>query len=117
MSLNGNSLGMLLGSIIHDPKSGGPITTVILMPLMLFSGYFKNRDNLPVWVGWIEYLSPIKYGLIALLNNETQYKPSRIGELNFDVGMWTSVGVLVVLIVSFKLLSLFFLWILKTKLE
>ena len=69
VSLAGNSLGLLLGSLVHDAKSVSAITPLFLLPFILFSGFFKNRANLPVWIGWIEFISPIKYGFNAFSLN------------------------------------------------
>ena len=69
ITLNGNSLGLMLGSIILDEKSVGTVLPVVLLPLFLISGYFKNMDNLPGWVGWTQYLSPAKYCFSAWLEN------------------------------------------------
>lgn len=114
---NGASFGLMLGSIILDAKSISTITPVILLPVVLFSGFFKNRDNLPRWIGWLEYISPIKYTFTSSLENQLLYVSSRVGELNFDVSLWASVGILVAMGIFFRLLSLFFLWALRTKLE
>jgi len=69
IQLSGNSLGLLLGSVISDVKAVSAATPIILLPVILFSGFFKNRNNLPVWIGWIEYISPIKYGFISMMKN------------------------------------------------
>lgn len=37
---------------------------------MLFSGFFLNSNTLPVYLAWIQYISPIKYGFTALIENE-----------------------------------------------
>jgi hypothetical protein len=37
------------------------ITPMLIMPFMLFSGFYKNRSNFLDWIGWIEYLSPFKF--------------------------------------------------------
>ena len=65
ITLNGASLGLMLGSMILDQKSVSAVTPIVLLPVILFSGFFKNIGNLPVWIGWIQYLSPIKYGFSA----------------------------------------------------
>jgi len=62
ISFCGSSLGMLIGSVIIDPKTIFGVASIFVFPIMMFSGYLKNRDDLPVWIGWIEYLSPCKYG-------------------------------------------------------
>lgn len=69
MGLPGSSLGMLLGSVVLDAKSISAVVPIIMLPVTLFSGFFKNRNNLPKWIGWIEYLSPNKYAFTAYVNN------------------------------------------------
>lgn len=67
MSFAGNSLGLLIGSLVSDAKSISAALPMVNLPFILFSGFFKNRDDLPVWIGWIEYISPLKYGFIAFM--------------------------------------------------
>jgi hypothetical protein len=43
---------------------------MFLLPLMVFSGFFINIDSIPVWFSWIQYLSPMRYGFVALAQNE-----------------------------------------------
>ncbi len=69
MSFSGASIGLLIGSVILDPKSVSAVVPIIILPFILFSGYFKNREELPVWLGWIEYISPLKYGFIGFIEN------------------------------------------------
>jgi ATP-binding cassette subfamily G (WHITE) protein 1 len=61
----GSSMGLMLGSISKDAKSVSTITPAILLPFFLFSGLFKNQGNIPMWFGWIQYISPIKYAFAA----------------------------------------------------
>jgi ABC-type multidrug transport system permease subunit len=69
MGLSGSSLGLFLGSVILDEKSISAVVPIVLMPITLFSGFFKNRHNLPAWIGWIEYISPNKYAFSAYVQN------------------------------------------------
>ena len=117
INLCGNSLGLLLGSIIQDAQAVSAAVPIVLLPFVLFSGLFKNTGNLPDWLGWIQYVSPLKYGYIALVTNEVKYKASRIDEMNFDTSFWGSIGLLIALSFGYRLLSLFFLWLMRTKLE
>jgi ABC-type multidrug transport system permease subunit len=68
----GSAIGLLIGSVILDAKSVSAVVPIILLPLILFSGFFKNRNDLPMWIGWIEYISPIKYGFIAFVENQVR---------------------------------------------
>lgn len=43
---------------------------LILMPIMLFSGFFVNGDELPIYFRWIKYASPPKYTFQALAINQ-----------------------------------------------
>lgn len=113
----GMSLGLLIGSIVKDARSVSSVTPAIVLPFVLFSGFFKNQSNLSNWIGWIQYISPFKYGFSSFVSNEVLYKNSLIGQLNFDVGLWGSVGILIALGIAFRLMSWFFLWKLRTRLE
>lgn len=73
LTINGVSLGLMLGSIITDAKSVSVVTPAILLPFFLFSGFFKNSGNLSSWIGWIQYISPIKYSFAAFVQNEVQF--------------------------------------------
>ena len=117
VGLCGNSFGLLLGSIITDGKSLSSTVTIVLLPFVLFSGFFKNAGNFSSWVGWIQYLSPIKYGFAAMIENEVKYRDSNINSLNLDVGVGLSIGVLFGLAMFFRMLSLFFLWFMRSKMQ
>lgn len=53
LSLSGSSLGLLLGSMISDAKVVSLLVPVMILPFVLFSGFFKNREDLPVWLFWL----------------------------------------------------------------
>lgn len=111
------SMGLMLGSMINDAKSVSAMTPALLLPFILFSGLFKNQGNFPAWIGWIQYISPIKYGFSAYLQNEVIYvAKSNIDRMNFDIGLWASIGILAGIGIGFRLISLFFLWLLRAKL-
>jgi ABC-type multidrug transport system permease subunit len=117
-SFCGMSLGLMLGSIATDAKSVSAIIPVLMLPLFVISGLFKNTGNLPDWYGWIQYISPLKYAFTAFTYNEVLYaSASNVGLMNFDVSLWGSVGALVGLGIGYRLISLFFLWLLRARLE
>jgi len=117
VNLCGSSLGLLIGSMMQDVKSVSAVVPILLIPFVLFSGLFKNTGNISMWLGWIQYISPLKYGYLAMITNETKYKDSNIADLNFDVSFWGAIGLLIALSMGYRLLSLFFLWFLRTKIE
>lgn len=42
LTINGVSMGLMLGSMITDAKSVSAVTPAVLLPFFLFSGFFKN---------------------------------------------------------------------------
>lgn len=105
---------------------------MVLLPLMLFSGFFLNSDSIPPYFEWISYLSPIKYGFTALAKNEfpgltfhcgdqttnsvsaCPYKTGDdvIRQLNFDSqpSLAENEGILLALAVGFFTLAYIVLW-------
>lgn len=65
----GSSYGLLVGSFFSDAKVASGLLPLIILPLMLFSGFYKNRADLAGWIGWIEYISPIKYAFVGFARN------------------------------------------------
>ncbi len=63
----GSSMGLMLGSVVTDAKAVSAITPILLIPFFIFSGLFKNAGNYPDWIGWFQYVSPIKYSFQAFL--------------------------------------------------
>ena len=117
IGLCGSSLGLLLGSLAKDPKSVSAMIPLILTPFIMFSGFLKNSANLPSWLGWIQYLSPIKYGLASMALIEVKYRPSLVEQFNFDVDIYESVIIMLGLSLLYRAMSLFFLWWMRTKIE
>jgi ABC-type multidrug transport system permease subunit len=67
LGYSGSSIGLVIGSVVTDIKSVSTVTPLITLPLFLFSGLFKNFGGLPTWIGWLQYISPIKYAYTAYL--------------------------------------------------
>lgn len=65
----GTSIGLLVGSISKSPQMAAVIIPVFIMPMILFSGFYKNRSDIDRWIGWLEYLSPPKYSFNAIALN------------------------------------------------
>ena len=69
LSFNGMSFGMFFGSIIEDQRSVSQLIPIISLVISLVSGYYKNLANLPAWMGWVQYLSPLRYSFEAFVRN------------------------------------------------
>merc|ERR1711918_103381 len=45
-------------------------TPVLIVPFMLFAGFFVASSSIPIWLREFEYISIYKYGYQALMRNE-----------------------------------------------
>jgi ABC-type multidrug transport system permease subunit len=70
VSLVGNSIGFFTGSLFQDVKKATSMAPVLLLPLMMFSGMYNKLASIPVWIAWVQYISPFRYGLHMLLVNQ-----------------------------------------------
>lgn len=66
----GNILGTFISSLFDYFYIAMIFVPTIMMPMLLFSGFFVNNETIPVYFDWIKYLSPIKYNFNALALNE-----------------------------------------------
>jgi len=78
------------------------------------------------WIGWIQYLSPMKYAFEALVWNEfetrdNEFKGKTIQDTNpietydLTLGLWKCLVILTAIILFFRFMALMFLYILRGK--
>ena len=61
---------LILGTIFSDKQLAVTLTPVLIIPFMLFAGFFVNQKNIPWFLMEFQYLSIFKYGFQALVWNE-----------------------------------------------
>ncbi|EAR86576.2 ABC-2 family transporter protein (macronuclear) [Tetrahymena thermophila SB210] len=120
--ITGLGLGYLCGCIFQNAQVSIAVTPMLLIPFMLFGGYYKNQGDYASWIGWIQYLSPFKYSFSAVAQNEYSYEgqgypQNPIHQLNFDLSMWESVGCLIVLSFAYTIVAFVLLSLLKQKVQ
>ncbi len=54
----GNSLGVLCGTMFTRGDTATIFAPMLMLPFIVFGGFFQNRGNYGDWIGWIEYISP-----------------------------------------------------------
>lgn len=59
---------MLSTAVSHTETALG-IAPLFLMPMILLTGMLVNIETVPGWFGWLQYLSPPRYGFEILLAN------------------------------------------------
>ncbi len=60
--LMGGSLGLLIGAVVVQMKQALTLSVIVALGSILLGGFFVARENLPVWISWARWISPIKYG-------------------------------------------------------
>ena len=106
------SLGYFISTIFNSEETAVQVAPMIVLPLVLFAGFFTNIASYPGWVMWIQYLSPMRYGLEAFVQNEflhrtyTADEMSLVDILAYDMGLWQCLVILAVLAVFWRLLSM-----------
>merc|ERR1711920_689386 len=64
------SFGYMLSSFSENQQIINAISAPLLIPLLLFGGFYLNADSIPVYFIWLKYLSWFYYGNEALVINQ-----------------------------------------------
>ncbi|XP_050304753.1 protein white [Anthonomus grandis grandis] len=64
------SFGYLISCISTTVSMALSIGPPLLLPFLLFGGFFLNIESIPVYLEWLAYLSWFKYGNEALMVNQ-----------------------------------------------
>lgn len=121
---------LILGTIFSDKQLAVTLTPVLIIPFMLFAGFFVNQNNIPWFLKEFEYLSIFKYGFQALVLNEFQDlqlkcmtetnfgdKCNPLGEMDFREDLPTSILALVAMYVGCNFIALLIMMSLSKKYE
>ena len=46
------------------------VAPILVMPFMLFSGFYANFETMPAFIGWLVWTSPLHYSMEALAYSE-----------------------------------------------
>lgn len=111
MSMCGNSFGVLLGCAFSDFETTAALAPVVFFPMMIFSGYYVNREALGSWISWLEYVSPFRFALESFIRNEfdeTNYSPNPIDIFSFNIGLGSCIMIMVGIIVLCRTIAMIF---------
>ena len=61
---------LIISASFADKQLAVTLTPVLIIPFMLFAGFFVSSDNIPWFLKEFEYLSIFKYGYEALMHNQ-----------------------------------------------
>ncbi|KAL4512252.1 hypothetical protein ABPG72_005254 [Tetrahymena utriculariae] len=111
-SFVGNAQGMFCGSLFKSANTAINVTPMMIMPFMLFGGFYKNSDDMPAWNRWISWLSNYRYTFEAYARNNYEGIPliiNPVEQLGLNTGKWECVIILFGLFIGFQLLALLLL--------
>merc|ERR1712159_510851 len=69
LGLVASSTSLLIGSVSPNVQTALQLTPLLLVPQLLFSGFYVPIDQIPEWSRWAQYLCSLKYSLNLLLLN------------------------------------------------
>lgn len=70
IALVGSAIGTMLSTLTSEPAVVNGIASPVLVVFMMFSGYLLSPTTIPVWLSWMQYLSPLRYAFLASLRVE-----------------------------------------------
>jgi hypothetical protein len=71
LAMGSTALASVLGAMAGSSQKLATIMLpFVLMPQMLFIGYFIVPDLIPVWLRWLQYLCPMSYATRIVLVDE-----------------------------------------------
>ena len=123
ISFTGIGFGYFLSSVFSKPEDAVGIAPVVLMPIMLFGGLFANADGYPTWIGWLQYVSPARHALEALVRNEFEtreigpFEPNPIDFLQFNIGKPICLVMIAVFAIFLRVLAYYSLKFFMTKFQ
>eukprot|EP01061_Rhynchopus_euleeides_P009012 TRINITY_DN1815_c0_g2_i2.p1 TRINITY_DN1815_c0_g2~~TRINITY_DN1815_c0_g2_i2.p1 ORF type:complete len:359 (+),score=130.94 TRINITY_DN1815_c0_g2_i2:1-1077(+) len=57
------SLALLVGASTTRAETAVQLVPVIYVPQILFAGFFVSLDQVPVYLRWLQWICPLKYGV------------------------------------------------------
>lgn len=61
---------LIISASFSDKQLAVTLTPVLIIPFMLFAGFFVSSSSIPIFLKEFEYLSIFKYGYQALMYNQ-----------------------------------------------
>ncbi len=117
------SFGYFFSSIFNSEETATMVSPIFMMPMILFSGYFANIGNYPDWMMWLQYLSPIRYGLESYVRNEfgkRNYQPGQenmVVVLAYNIGLWQCLVIMAGFAIALRIISMIMLRLLVDRVQ
>lgn len=63
VAIASTSIGVLIGSAVEDPAVAAELMPLMIVPQLLFSGFFISTDLIPQFLRWAQYLCSLTYAV------------------------------------------------------
>jgi ABC-type multidrug transport system permease subunit len=63
LAIASTSIGIVIGSIVEDPSVAAELMPMLIVPQLLFSGFFITIDLIPQFLRWAQYLCSFTYAI------------------------------------------------------
>ena len=122
MALTSNALAVGLGSMVSDPKLAIEFLPMLIMPQLLFAGFFIAVELIPIWLRWLTWVMPLTYAVRLHMEQEFKDCGSDLAQANCerlldnaDVNTDLTWLYWLVLLCIFAIVRLFALFMLRNK--
>lgn len=72
IELIATAVGVWISAMSPNIGVGISMIPSIILPWMIFSGFFINLDSIPVFLTPVPWISPVKYAFVAIMKNEME---------------------------------------------
>jgi len=110
MSLSAGGFGLLVGSFLTNPITAATSVSALTVPFNIVSGYYINVKDIPIFLSWLQYVSPVRYSMEAFMWNEydgSVFTKAPVEALSYEWGLNTALLGLVGLTILFRIASFF----------
>lgn len=108
LAIWGTLMGILIGCIVHNGSLAVEIAPLVFVPFLLFAGFSQNTENVPGWMIWIMYISPMRYMFEWCIRSQFQgLNDEYIEQLNFHLGYGAIIGIAIGYMLVLIALSVF----------
>ncbi|CAL4129612.1 unnamed protein product, partial [Meganyctiphanes norvegica] len=115
------SYGYMISCLVASPSTASVITAPLIVPMLIFGGFFLKSTTVPLYFSWLKYLSWFSHSNEALMINQwssveeiqCSSNTTCIGNgkevlqyLGYEEdNFWYAIGNLVILLVGYRLLG------------
>ncbi|OII70919.1 ABC-2 type transporter family protein [Cryptosporidium andersoni] len=107
-------ISYFISSLTTSLELAQGIAPIIMVLMMVVSGFYLTTNRISVWISWFQYLSFVKFGYAALLLNSfppnNQWGPLTTNEILYqlsisDTSIGTNIGIIIGLGFAYRFLA------------